>query len=106
MVQAYATCLLTGKNFSPKKLSEIAGLKFSDPTERGERDKNTKQILPYGTASIPECSVKLSLDAILEVLIKYYDSIHLCRVEDIDLTLYLAYKGQCNWYIEPQELKK
>jgi hypothetical protein len=106
-----------GKDFSPKRLEKMSGLKFIDKKEKGDVGRTgiyRGKLIPQGSASLA-CSFsekeraagKRELDTILQPPKVNYEHIKACGVEDIDLALIIGYTGDGTcWYLEHKELKK
>lgn len=109
----FATCLLTGTDFSPAKLQKISSLGFYSSREKGEISKHRKIALNYGGAIINRPShiglkgEDIKLKDLLKVLIKNKSKLKTSGVEDINVTLALGYEGDMSaWHIEYEDLKK
>ncbi len=108
-----AVCLLTGLNFSPKNLSKDIKIQFYKKHERDEIDKRNGKKWKHGGAIINKASHinkkgdDIKLSDLLNFLIKNKKYLGESGVEDIDVTLILAYDSDMSaWHIEYEDLKK
>jgi len=112
VIKAFATCLLTGANFSPKRLSQITGLRFESPSEKGDLNYQGKKYL-HGGASITipyhinQRGKYIELDTMLQVLLMHKEHMEACGVETIYLTLNFFCKSDiASWHLEHEQLEK
>ena len=102
------TCLLTGHNFSPQKLTKLARVEFYNPSEKGEISIITGKKWKYGGAILNSLPGKeyIDLDTLLTFLEEHGKLMKECGVEDIDVTLNMAYRNQCNWFLTVEQIKR
>ena len=112
IIKSFVTCLLTGNNFSPKKLSQLTGLRFRSPSERGTLNQGGEKWM-YGGASISTPyhinreGKYIDIDTMLYTLLSYKDQMSLCGVQDISLTLnFFCVSDMASWHLEYEQLKK
>jgi len=114
MTRAFASCTLTGDNFSPKELlKRLPNISFDDPNEKGDRHPKTGRIWNYGGVIINHASHlnkpgdKIAWEDMLDFLVQNHQTIRDCGGEYIDLTLIFFYQdeGGASWYIEDKDIR-
>ena len=102
------TCILTGNNFSPQKLTKLVGIEFEGTHERGDINTRNDKKWQHGGAGLNSLPGKenIDLDTLLTLLENHSEAMKECGVEDIDVTLNMAYRNQCNWYLTAEEIKR
>ena len=110
-----AYCILRGVNFDPIRTMILTNLILEDPTVKEDLDPITKQPWGFGEASISQGKhihkkeEDISLEELLDVLVKYYPVMKQCGLEEIMLTLvvyYSAAKDKFDYALSPSIFKK
>ena len=107
MINSSVTCILIGKHFKPRELK--GDLLLEDIQERGETGtfgRYKGKPIPYGSAVLRFKDSNNSLEIALEKLHSNYQRLKDSNVEQMLLTLNVAYKDQCNFDIEKESIKK
>ncbi len=109
MINSSVTCVLIGEYFKPEELEGKSNLLFEVRQEKGGTGRFGRykgKSNPYGSAILIYNSSPDSLEIALEELQSNYQTLKSLNVEQILLTLNIAYEDQCNFDIEKESIKK
>ena len=113
MIKTFASLLLVGDTFSPKKLQQqISHLIFRKANEKGALEAKTGHVWGYGSAIINHPShlgkegKQIAWEDMLAFLRKHHQTLRACGVEDINLKLNFFYPGDgASWHIEAEDIQ-
>lgn len=113
MQTSFVTCLIMGKDFSPRQLESLSKIELTSKNEKGELANFGRfkgQALPYGSAEvnipINNAINSSQLSSALSILTNEIEHLRFAGVEEIYLTLNIRYKGQCNWEFTKEQIQK
>ena len=115
MIKAFASVILTGKNFYPEELlKRLPGIHYRSSHKPRVFSKEIGEILPHGGAIINHPSNlgkpgnEIAWEDMLSFLLEHHQTLRECGVQDIDLTLIFFYQdsGGAGWHIEAEDIQK
>lgn len=116
MILIRASCLLSGKTFSPRIAEERTGLRFTKKNELGEIGtigRYREKPIPYGHAileapfdSRTKPGVVMPEEWIVDTISSHIEELRSCGATSIDLDLNVTWQDQCNLAFDAVFLQK